>query len=333
MKLSIQERKKYVISLHKRGYTERQIAEELHISSRDIVKTLKESEREEKEAIEREAREKEENEKRRLFSSNRSEALKLYKKGTNPSDVAIKLDISAEEAKMFYRDYCSLEYPSQFLKLYAELTNTNSFKAFTDLFHLIKAKGLSIEEGIEGIEMINDISLLQEEHQNLSNKIANLEEVQDSLKVDNNFLKDQNTGMEKRLNYILEKIEMKEKTLEIISKKVKQKEEEIYKINSGEDYYNARDKIKVHVEEFLGNRKNVISLAVLCLFNAVKENHKKENPIKDLSKSVYENVSTSDNEIYRQKLQDVAEKLWDSITDVCIDDVLNPSSSNASESQ
>ena len=41
--MSIQERKKYVINLHKRGYTVRQIAQELHMSSRDVIEILKES--------------------------------------------------------------------------------------------------------------------------------------------------------------------------------------------------------------------------------------------------------------------------------------------------
>ena len=326
MKLPVDERKKYVIQLHKKGYTNRQIAQELGMSSRDIVKILKENEREEKEAREREAREKEEKEEKRIFSSNRSEALKLYKKGTTPVDVAIKLDISAEEAKTIYREYCSLTYPFQFLQLYEELDNNNSFKCFTDLFHLIKEKDLSIEEVIEGIEMINDISLLKEEHQDLSNNIANLEKLQESLSADNNFLKVQNEEMEKRLNSTLVKIDMKEKTLEINSNKVRQIEEEIYKINSGENYFKAKDKLKLLVEEILGYRKKVIALAVSAVFDAVKVNHQKEIPIKDLSKSVYEYVSdSSDEDVYRQKLQDVAEKVWDSFTDICTHDVLSPS--------
>jgi FtsZ-binding cell division protein ZapB len=331
MKFPIEERKKYVIELHEKGYTNREIAQELHMSSRDIVKIRKEKEREEIESREREEKEKEEKEKKRLFSSNRSEALKLYKKGTTPVDVSIKLDISADEAKTIHHEYCSLTYPFQFLQLYTELDNNNSFKVFTDLFHRIKEKGLSIEEAIEGINMINDISLLKGEHQDLSNKISDLEKLQDSLIADNNFFKVQNEEMEKRLNSTLEKIIMKEKTLEIISNKVRQIEEEIYKINSGENYYKARDKIKLVVGEILGYRKKVIAFAVSAVFDAVKENHQKEIPIKDLSKSVYEFISdSSDEDVYRQKLQDVAEKVWDSILDVCTHDVLNPSS-NISE--
>jgi predicted transcriptional regulator len=334
MKLPVDERKKYVIQLHKKGYTDRQIAQELHISSRDVVKIRKENEKDEKEVRETEEKEKAEEEKKRLFSSKRSEALKLYKKGTMPVDVAIKLDISAEEAKTIYSEYCSLTYPFQFLKLYTELDKNDSFKVFTDLFHSIKEKDLSIEEVIEGMQMINDIFLLKEEYLELSNKISDLEKLQDSIIADNKFFKVQNKEMEKRLNSTLEKIDIKEKTLEIISNKVRQIEKEIYKINSGENYFKAKDKIKLLVEEILGYKKKVIQLAVFSVFDAVKENHHhKEILIKDLPKSVYEYVSDSpDEDVYQQKLQDVAEKVWDSISDVCTHNVLNPSS-NGSKNQ
>lgn len=327
MKLPVDDRKKYVLQLHKNGYTNRQIAQELRMSSRDIVKILEEHEREEKEAREREAIEREEKEKKSIFSSNRSEALKLYKKGTRPIDVAIELDISAEEAKMIYSEYCSLEYPLQFLELYTELDKTNSFKAFTDLFHLIEEKGLSVEEGIEGVKLIKDISLLQEEYQDLHKNISKLGKLQDSLIVDNNFLIVQNEEMEIRLNTTLEKIDVKEKIIEIMSNKVKQKNEEIYKMNSGENYYKARNRIKLIVEEFLGDRKKVIFLAVSAVVKAVKENQQREIPLKDLPNSVYGYVSDcSDVEIYRGKLQDLAEKVWDSILDECTYDVFNHSS-------
>ena len=67
MKLPVDDRKKYVIQLHNKEYTDRQIAEKLHMSSRDVNKIIKEHEREEKEAKEREAKEGEEKEKESIF--------------------------------------------------------------------------------------------------------------------------------------------------------------------------------------------------------------------------------------------------------------------------
>jgi hypothetical protein len=86
-----------------------------------------------------------------------------------------------QKQKRFYHEYCSLQYPHQFLQIYTEINKTNSFNHFTDLFHLIREKGLNIEEGIQSIEMINNIVLFKKEHQDLSNNITNLEKRQDLL--------------------------------------------------------------------------------------------------------------------------------------------------------
>jgi hypothetical protein len=211
MRIPVQEKKKYVINLHKEEYTVRQISERLRISSRDVIQIIKEYEREQEETRKKEVIYKEENEKNRIISSKRSEALKLYKKKIRPLDVAIELEISAEEANAFFQEYCSLQYPPQSLKIYAELHNTNSFNQFIDLFHLIIQKELSIEKAIEAIEMINDIPLLKEQHQDLSEKVANLKQLQDTLLIDNNFFKDKNEELEKSLNYFSEKNEIAEK--------------------------------------------------------------------------------------------------------------------------
>ena len=325
MKLPIQGRKKYVITLDKRGYTIRQIAVELHMSTRDVNEILKQYKREEKEAREREVIEKEEKEKERLFSSKRSKALQLYKKGTNLLDVAIELDISAEEAKAFYHEYCSLQYPHQFLHIYTDLNKTNSFNHFTDLFHLIREKGLNIEEGIEAIGMVNDIFLLKKEYQDLSNKIANLEKRQDLLKADNNSLKYQNEEMERILYSKQEKIDIKEKALEIITKKLRQQQEELHKINSGEAYFTARKKIKLLVEEFLSNKTKVISISVTSIITALKEDPNKQIIIDSILNSSDKNQSDPEVTVFlEEKLRGYAEKIYNEISEACIESVLHP---------
>ena len=172
--------------------------------------------------------------------------------------------------------------------------------------------------------MINDISLLKEEHHDLSNRVADLEKSEDFLTIENKTLRDQNDELNKKLNSKLEKIETADKILEMKNKEIRDKEQALSNINIGKDYDKARYQIKQLVELFLGNNKKVIGLAVLCLFKAVKENHQKEIPLKDLTKSIYQYVSdSSDEDVYQQKLQYVAEKLWDSFADVCTDDFLS----------
>lgn len=287
MRFPIDEKRKYVISMRKNGYTIREIVKELGMSSRDVEYIIKKNEIEEKEAGEREVIKKEDEEREILLSTKRSEALQLYKKGTSPLDVSIELKISAEEAKAFYTEYCSLQYPPHLLPIYDELNRTNSFSHFTNLFHLIRKKDLSIEEGVEAMEMINDISSLKEERRDLSSKVRDLENLQDFLKVENNSLKYQNEEMEKRLKSTLEKIDNGEKALGIINEILREKEKDLEKINSGEDYYKARKKVKLLVGEFLSSKTKVIALSVTSIITALQKDPDKQiiidhilNPLK-----------------------------------------------------
>jgi len=159
--------------------------------------------------------------------------------------------------------------------IYTDLKKTNSFNHFTDLFHLIREKGLNIEEGIQLIEMINNIILIKKEYKDLSNKIAKLKKKQELLKADNNSLKYQNEEMELILNSELDKIDIKEKALEIITKKLRQQQEELHKINSGEAYFTAIKKIKLLVEEVLSNKTKVTSISITSIITDLKEDHNK----------------------------------------------------------
>lgn len=326
MKIPIKERKEQVIVLHKLEHTVRQIAKELHMSGRDVSQLIREYKREEKEKREKQVIEKEKNEQKKLFLLKRSDALKLYKKGKSPLDVAIELEISAEEANAFYHEFCSLQHPPQLSQIYTELNNTNSFDQFIDLFHLIRQKNLNIKQGIEAIETTNDISLLKEERQDLSEKVQNLRKMNFFLLDENNSLRDQNAAMGKRLESTFEKISIAEKNLKDINKRVIQKEEEINKINSGEDYYKAREKAKLLVEEFLLKESNVIQLAITSLYQVVNENRQKENSSIHIPNSVYEYVvNSSDNEVNREKLNNVGEKMLDNISEILVDDIFNSS--------
>lgn len=210
----------------------------------------------------------------------------------------------------------------QLSQIYTELNNTKSFDQFIDLFHLTRQKNLNIKQGIEAIETTNDISLLKEERQDLSEKVQNLRKMNFFLLDEKTSLSDQNAAMGKRLESTSEKISIAEKYLKDINKRVIQKEEEINKINSGEDYYKAREKAKLLVEEFLLKESNVIQLAITSVYQVVNENCQKENSSIHIPNSVYEYVvNSSDNEVNREKLNNVGEKMLDNISEILVDDI------------
>jgi len=132
--------------------------------------------------------------------------------------------------------------------------------------------------------------------------------------------------MEQILYSKQEKIDIKEKALEIITKKLRQQQEELHKINSGEAYFTARKKIKLLVEEFLSNKTKVISISVTSIITALKEDPDKQIIIDSIL-----NSSDSKNQLdpevtifFQEKLRGYAEKIYNEISEACIDSVLHP---------
>ena len=309
--------------LRKKEYTVRQIAVELHMSTRDVNKILKEYKREEKEAKEIEAKEEEEKEKERLFSSNRSEALKLYKKGTDPIDVAISLNIRPQEATAIYYDYLSLANLSHLVHLHKKFNNKESFKDFTDLF--IEKKGMTTKEIIEGMNIVKERQFRILELEELSIKIKDLEEVRDLLKEDIKSARDYLSEKQRKIKSTLEQKDETDKAIKILKSKFKKKIDRINKINSSEDYYKVREKIKLEVEALMNNKKNVIPLAILSLISAVKNDPQKENIINCLFNSGESNLPyNEDNMFYQNKLQKIGETTWDTISEDVTHNFLNP---------
>ena len=89
MDLPIKEKEKYVLKLREEGKTYRDIAHELRMSPREISKILKKANGE-----------KDEKERKKIILSNTARALQLFKRGKSPTEVAIKLDLSPQEAQI-----------------------------------------------------------------------------------------------------------------------------------------------------------------------------------------------------------------------------------------
>jgi DNA-binding CsgD family transcriptional regulator len=107
MTLSIKEKEKYVLKLREEGKSYRDIAHQLLISPREISKILKKANGE-----------LEEKERKKVVLSNTAKALQLYKKGKSPTEVAIKRDLSPEEAQSLYYKYLSLNKLYHFVETF-----------------------------------------------------------------------------------------------------------------------------------------------------------------------------------------------------------------------
>ena len=249
--------------------------------------------------------------------------MKLYKKGTHPIDVAISLNISPEEATTIYHEYLYLANLSHLVHLHKKFNNKESFKDFTDLF--IEKKGITTKEIIEGMNMVKERQFRTIELEELNIEIAELEEVRNLLKEDNKSALDYLAETQGMVDSTFKQKDTIDKAIEVSRNKFKKKIDRINKINSSENYYKVREIIKLQVEEFMNNKKNVIPLAILSIISAIKDDPQKEKIINGLFNSDESNLPyNEDNMLYQNTFQNIGETTWDTISEVVTNNFLNP---------
>ena len=127
------EKEKYVLELREEGKTYRDIAHELRMSPREISNILKKANGEI-----------EEKERKKIVLSNTAKALQLFKRGKSPTEVAIKLDLSPQEAQSLYYNYLSLNNLHHFVETFKEFDN-DSLQDFIDYYYFMKENGIGKE--------------------------------------------------------------------------------------------------------------------------------------------------------------------------------------------
>ena len=107
MDLTVKEKEKYVLKLRDEHKTYRDIAHELRMSPREISKILKKANGE-----------MDEKERKKIVLSQTAKALQLFKKGKSPTEVAINMDLSPQEANSLYANYLSLNNLHHFVETF-----------------------------------------------------------------------------------------------------------------------------------------------------------------------------------------------------------------------
>jgi DNA-binding CsgD family transcriptional regulator len=191
MHLSVKEKEKYVLKLREEGKTYRDIAHELRISPREINRILKEANGE-KEAKER----------KKIVLSKTAQTLKLFKCGKSPTDIAIKLDLSPQEAKSLYLSYLSLNNLDLFVEKFTEFNN-DSIQDFIDYYDFMKKNGIPKEEIMEAIKISNDYPKIKDEYHDILQELKHLKNQREFYISDNKLLIRKNCELNNEHNLLV----------------------------------------------------------------------------------------------------------------------------------
>ena len=163
------EKRRKVIELRKEGKTIREIAKEMHMSSRTVIVILKDNNS--KEALE-ETRRKEQ-EQQNVGQINYTRALRLFKEGKSLLDVTIELGVSAEETKKACFDFWDISNVDDFRRVYEEIKPY--LQDLLTVWKIVREKGLDVKDALVAIEHASERAKAEEELRAITDKVTDLQ--------------------------------------------------------------------------------------------------------------------------------------------------------------
>jgi transcriptional regulator len=302
--LSVKEKEKYVIELRKQDKTYKEIAHQLKISPREISKILKKA-----------TGEIEEKERKKIVLSKTAQALKLYKKGKSPIDVAIKLDLSTQEANSLYIDYLSLNNLHHFVERFKEF-DKDSLQDLIDNCDFIKENGITKEEIVEAIKKRNELIKIKEEHLNISEELKDLKKQREFYISDNKILKCKNCELNNEYTSLVSKNESANRMLQLKKNELNKKRALLDNINNSKDYTILKNKVEEQINDFLNNKKEIFKLAATTILDLIKADPDKDIIINNI---LYPNENPEFGYFiisYEEKIAQIADTLHNIILEI-----------------
>jgi hypothetical protein len=247
--LTRKEKEKLVVDLYKQGLTYAQIAKEAHVSLRDIAPILNKT-----------------GEYQSLSDS--SQAYKMFEAGSSPIQVAIALNLRANQVSEYYREYWDLNGLYQLNQMYEELGN--DIWSISELNRRAKAEGLTPQQVSR---ILNKNITLERQNLDLEGEQARLELSNRQAAKDFQLLTD---------------LKLKDhKTLEENGYIISQQKREIERLNSEKArlknnidsiQHNDETCIKVKkavtqvIESVISNPRMLLRIALASLFESERKN-------------------------------------------------------------
>jgi hypothetical protein len=179
--LNRRDKEQVVIKLHQEGKTIREVAQQVHMSFKDIGTIIRRIDGQEDYDIEKDLKNK----------SKETRALYLFLHGKRPVDVAIDLDLSSSEVENILQEFWVLNQLDELACIYLEIRN--HIDLFLRLFHTMKKNKLINQRDIKTVlKYAHDLPSLENKFHDLANIVLDLEIKKKELK---NTITQQNTQL------------------------------------------------------------------------------------------------------------------------------------------
>jgi transposase-like protein len=307
---SRQFKKRAILNLKQEGKTVREIARELHYSSRDIVEMLREAD------IERNS-----GEIRIQRESLAAQAYKLFEDGKKPIEVAIILKLRQPEV-LYHEEYLKLIALSNFLYVYNQIKEDP--RPFVQLYRFLEHEGYDYQHILRLLKLANnDLPSLQLKYQSICRKIDFSEDEISKSAITFQELSNQISYLNRLIDQHQSSVEdAKREKAEVKLEKERLENIVEYFRNHDRKYNRIKEAAKEEVENILGDNKRLLKVALRRLIESLRL-----NPVK--AGLLYFNLSTLEtaersalDHDYEELILDQTEKIYNKMSEKLTDRIM-----------
>lgn len=297
------EKHQRVIQLYDEGKSMRDIAKEVHMSFSNIGSIIKKIN--------------EEIEPKSLANSQESQALKLFRKGKDPVDVVISLDISPSKTAEIYKQFWELKGLYGLLNLYERIKPDISI--LVKVHDIVKRYDLTKKDIINIIKYADEYDFLREDVEELTEQFKDLlnqrHDANDSLQL-----------AKKDLEKITHEIETcdeisNQKNVQIgnLNDEIELLENSISQLKNNNEYYSKFEKFaKEKLDLIIKDHRRILTLAIAVVMESLRK--RPNSPLR------IDSVIESDESL-QVALLELSEKLFEELSNQLINDSLRTLSS------
>jgi transposase len=309
------EREEYVIKLYEQGKTVREIAKEVHISFASIGSIIRRSKGEDKE--------------QRLENniSKAPQALKLFSKGKELLEVAINLDLGAEEVERLYREYLQLKGLQRLIYVCDEIGDL--LPSFMTLFNILKDERMMNEKDITDIlKSAIELPIIKNRIGELTEEVNSLEHQRAASGAILVNSRDQISSLDDYLSLRMTDMNVKTQQIFDMKNEIAHLDDLIREIHEGDGYHKIQKMVEEKVNLMLTDANWILVAACTAVLETLRN-----DPTKQQLFESFDDLSSNSSpimranfekyvQIYQEKTLEMAKKIYDRLLLTCFEDTM-----------
>ena len=213
--------------------------------------------------------------------SKETQALKLFKEGKKPLDIAIELDLAPDSVFLIQKKFYQLIGLDQFNRAYEQIDG--NLGPFLQLINSMNRFGMNLRQVSDAVKYGNALPGLQNLHAILSNEIRHLESYKNNLHSQLNLMANQIDDYNCSLEYYKNEHEQKRNGLLVLDYQIKNMQNFIQKFDNQEGYQRIKKESTEQTKSIIKNNRLLVAVTVSSALEALRRYPHNQELFYDLS--------------------------------------------------